>query len=277
MSHAAATVDAVHRPAEPTLEVPPSAPSLAPKPRPTPPPTLMLMERSSVAGRRSATLAVSMSLHAVLVLLIVLVPLLFYDSLPSQDVLKAFFVQPLEIAPPPPPPPPPAASRAVVRAAPKVVQATAAFVAPIEVPNQVLPEESLDLGVEGGAAGGVEGGVPGGVVGGVVGGLPTSLPPPPAQVVRIGGKIAAPRIVRRVEPVYPDLAAAARIGAIVVVEAEVDVHGVVKSVKVLSGHPLFDEPAMNAVKQWRYQPLLLNGEPTGFILSVIINFNLRTS
>jgi periplasmic protein TonB len=275
MSHATATVEAVHRPTEPKLET--KEPSPATKPRPTPPPTLMLTELPSDLGRRSATLAVSMTLHAVLVLAIVLVPLAFYDSLPTQDVLKAFFVQPLEIAPPPPPPPPPAASRAAVKAPPKVAQPTAGFVAPIEVPNQVQPEESLDLGIEGGVSGGVEGGVPGGVVGGVVGGLPTALPPPPAQVVRIGGKIAQPRIVSRVDPVYPDLAAAARLGAVVIVEAEVDVHGVVKSVKVLSGHPLFDEAALNAVKQWRYQPLLLNGEPTGFILSVVITFNLKTS
>jgi periplasmic protein TonB len=275
MSHVAATVEAVHRPVGRGSE--PDAPPPEPKPRPTPPPTQMLVERPSVAGRRSATLAVSVGLHLALLLAIVLVPLVYYDSLPSQDALKAFFVQPLEIAPPPPPPPPPAASRAAVKAPPRVQQATAGFVAPIEVPNQVQVEESLDLGVEGGVAGGVEGGVPGGVVGGVVGGLPTSLPPPPAQVVRIGGKIAPPRIVRKVEPVYPNLAAAARLGAIVVVEAEVDVHGVVKSVKVLSGHPLFDEPAMEAVRQWRYQPLLLNGEPTGFILSVVITFNLRSS
>jgi protein TonB len=49
----------------------------------------------------------------------------------------------------------------------------------------------------------------------------------------------------------------------------------VKTVKVLRGHPLFDESAMEAVKQWRYQPLLLNGEPTGFILTVTVNFNLQ--
>ena len=276
MSNATATVEAVRRP-EPKLSSPPPAEPPRQTPRPTPPPTLMLMEASSDLGRRSATLAVSMSLHFLLVLAIVLVPLVFYDSLPSQDVLKAFFVQPLEIAPPPPPPPPPSAARTIVKAMPKAIQPTAGFVAPIEVPNQVQPEESLDLGVEGGVAGGVEGGVPGGVIGGVVGGLPTSLPPPPAQVVRIGGKIAQPRIVRRVEPVYPQLAAAARLGAIVVLEAEVDVRGYVKTVKVLSGHPLFDEAAMEAVKQWRYQPLLLNGEPTGFILSVVVTFNLRSS
>jgi protein TonB len=150
-------------------------------------------------------------------------------------------------------------------------------VAPIEVPSEIKPEEALDLGIEGGVVGGVEGGVPGGVVGGVVGGLPTGAPPPPARVVRIGGQIAQPRIIRKVEPVYPDLAIQSRIGALVILEAEVDVRGHVKNVKVLRGHPLFDESAMQAVKQWRYQPLLLNGEPTGFILTVTVTFNLRAS
>src|SRR6185436_13814232 len=128
------------------------------------------------------------------------------------------------------------ASARAVKAPPKIVEPTRAFVAPIEVPNEVRPEEGLDLGVEGGVAGGVEGGVPGGVVGGVVGGLPTALPPPPAPVVRIGGRLLPPRIVRKVEPVFPDLAVSARIGAMVVLEAEVDTRGYVKFAKVLSGH-----------------------------------------
>jgi protein TonB len=241
------------------------------------PQTQMLIETESHMGVRSATLAASMLLHSLLLIAIVLVPLIFYESIPSQDALKAFFVRPLELAPPPPPPPPPSASSAVVKVAPRVEQVTHGFIAPIEVPNEVKPEEGLDLGVEGGVAGGVEGGVPGGVVGGVVGGLPTAVPPPPAQVVRIGGKIAPPRIIHRVEPVYPALATAARIGAIVVLEAEVDTRGYVKSVRVLSGHPLFDEAASEAVKQWRYQPLLLNGEPTGFILSVVVTFALKSA
>jgi protein TonB len=123
--------------------------------------------------------------------------------------------------------------------------------------------------------GGVEGGVPGGVVGGVVGGLPSEAPPPPAKVVRIGGQIKEPKRIRYVQPVYPDLAVQSRVSALVILEAEVDVRGFVRAVKLLRGHPLFDEAAMEAVKQWRYQPLLLNGEPTGFVLTVTINFNLQ--
>jgi protein TonB len=106
-----------------------------------------------------------------------------------------------------------------------------------------------------------------------VGGLPQE--PPPPQVVRIGGKIVAPKLVRSVTPVYPQLGVNAHISTIVILEAQVDTHGFVKTVRVLRGNPLFDEPAVEAVKQWRYQPLLLNGQPTEFILTVTVNFSLK--
>jgi protein TonB len=239
--------------------------------------SLVVTTPEARTGSKSATFFISVILHGLLVLAVAVLPLLFYDALPGQDALKAFFVAPLEVAPPPPPPPPPPANaRTVIKQAPKVdLQQTSNFVAPIEVPTEIKPEEGLDLGVEGGVPGGVEGGVPGGVVGGVVGGLPSDAPPPPSRVVRIGGQIAPPKRIRIVQPAYPDLAVQSRVSAAVILEAEVDTRGVVRTVKVLRGHPLFDEAAMAAVKQWRYQPLLLNGEPTAFILTVTVNFNLQ--
>src|SRR5574340_1417383 len=175
--------------------------------------SLVLSEPEKQTGRKSTMFFVSAGIHGALVVGILILPLLFYSSLPNQEVLKAFFVAPLEItAPAPPPPPPPAGAQTVVKAPPKVnMSQPQGFVAPIDVPNAIKPEEGLDLGVEGGVPGGVEGGVPGGVVGGVVGGLPSEAPPPPAKVVRIGGQLAAPKIIRRVEPVYPDLAKASRV------------------------------------------------------------------
>jgi protein TonB len=93
----------------------------------------------------------------------------------------------------------------------------------------------------------------------------------------VGGLIMAPKLVRRVEPVYPELAIASRASAVLIIEAQVDTKGLVRTAKVLRGHPLFDAPALEAVKQWRYQPLLLNGQPTEFILTVTVMFNLRSS
>jgi len=240
--------------------------------------SLVLTESTSLAKGRSATLALSFFIHTALTAAVIVLPLIWYDVLPAPgEAVRAFFVSPPDLAPPPPPPPPPpAGARPVPRAsaAPRPIEENK-FVAPVEVPTEIRPEESLDLGVEGGVPGGVEGGVPGGVVGGVVGGLPAEVAPA-TRVVRVGGQIVAPKMVHRVNPEYPPLAAQARLKAVVILEAQVDTHGHVKSVRVLRGAPLFDEAAVAAVQQWRYKPLLLNGLPTEFILTVTLVFNLAT-
>jgi protein TonB len=97
---------------------------------------------------------------------------------------------------------------------------------------------------------------------------------PAPKVVRIGGQVMAPKLAHRVDPEYPQLAVQARVQALVILEAWVGVDGHVKSVKVLRGAPLLDEPAMAAVRQWRYRPLLLNGQPTEFLLTVTVVFKL---
>ncbi len=239
--------------------------------------SLVLTDAESIAGQRSTTLAFSLILHGVLIAAVVIVPLFMSDLLPVPDTaLHAFFVAPNAIAPPPPPPPPPpAGARAVTRApaAPRPVE-TPTFTAPVEVPTEVKPDNTgIDLGVEGGVPGGVEGGVPGGVVGGIIGGLPQEAPPPP-KMVRIGGQIIAPAVIHRVAPEYPRLAVSARLNAVIQLEAQVDVRGIVQQVTVTHGHALFDEAAIAAVKQWRYKPLLLNGTPTPFVLGVTIGFRL---
>jgi periplasmic protein TonB len=242
---------------------------------------LVVSEPTAIWRGRSATVSVSVALHVVLIASALIVPLFMDDILPAPgEVVRAFFVTPAEVAPPPPPPPPPPpAGVRVAKRAPVAPQPAmpAKFVAPIEVPDLAPPEESLSLlGVEGGVAGGVEGGVPGGVVGGIVGGLPAEAPPPP-KVVRIGGHLLAPKLVHKVDPVYPELAQRARLQAMLILEAWVDKEGRVKSVKVLRGMPLLDEPALEAVKQWRYRPLFLNGEATEFVLTVNISFKLQTA
>lgn len=240
---------------------------------------LIESHQHSIAAARSSTLTLSFVLHSALAAAIILVPLLFFEDLLPEpnEAVRAFFVQPGAVIPPPPPPPPapPSAAARVARpVAPRVVEPSS-FVAPIEIPEALQDDVQLDLGgVEGGVPGGVEGGVPGGVLGGIVGGLPQTKEPPPAPVVRVGGKIVAPRKIKDVPPEYPALALQARLSGMVILEAHVDTRGQVKSVKVLRGLPLFDEAAIAAVKQWRYQPLLLNGMPTEFLLTVTVMFNL---
>jgi len=131
--------------------------------------------------------------------------------------------------------------------------------------------------------GGVEGGVIGGVQGGIVGGLVAAAPPPPPppppptskQPVRIGGNIQAPSLIKRVEPTYPEIALVAKVTGLVILEASIGTDGTVESVRVLRSVKFLDEAAVDAVKQWRYQPLVLNGVATPFVLSVTLNFSVK--
>jgi protein TonB len=211
----------------------------------------------------------------------VVVPVLFFvGALPEVPTLLAFVAE----APPPPPPPPPAPPAARTQAPPtRPVPTTGA--APIEAPTAIQPERTIDPG-DIGVPGGVEGGIPGGVVGGVVGGLPSDIPPPPpppppppAQPrapIRVGGQVQAPALAKRVEPVYPDLAVSARIRGVVILEANVDKDGRVVEVKVLrTANKLLDAAAITAVRQWQYRPLILNGLPEPFVLTVVLTFDLR--
>jgi protein TonB len=227
--------------------------------------------------RRGATLTVSIVVHVILIAVCIVVPLLMDDMVPEPaDAVRAFFVEPAAVLPPPPPPPPPAPGPKAPAVKPPAPVQDAKFVAPIDIPQALPePEASFDaFGIEGGVAGGVEGGVPGGVVGGVVGGLPTAPAAPPR--VRVGGMINAPKLTNKVAPVYPELARSARVGGVVILEAVVGTNGHVQSVRVLRGHPLLDGAAMEAVRAWRYQPLLLNGVPTEFELTVTLMFNISS-
>ncbi len=223
---------------------------------------------------QSYTLPVSIAIHALVLLFVVVVPLLTSQDLPEPtSVVKAFFVEPAAAPPPPPPPPPPAPRQPnTPKPMSTPVPTENKFQAPVETPEQVKPDEGIDLGVEGGVPGGVEGGVPGGVVGGVVGGLPDA--PPPPQAVRVGGQIKEPKKLKHVNPAYPDIAKQARVQGVVILECTISPQGKVTDVKVLRGIPLLDSAAIEAVKQWVYSPTLLNGVPVPVIMTVTVNFRL---
>jgi periplasmic protein TonB len=236
-----------------------------------------LIESDVVAHKTSQgkTLPVSLVIHALILVLVLVVPLLTSEELPEPtSVVKAFFVEPAAPPPPPPPPPPPAPKAAVQPKTPikPIAPDEPKFTAPVEVPDQVKPEEGIDLGVDGGVPGGVEGGVPGGVVGGVVGGLPDA--PAPVQAVRVGGQIKEPKKLKDVKPNYPDIAKQARVQGVVILECTISPQGKVTDVKVLRGIPLLDAAAIEAVKQWVYTPTLLNGVPVPVIMTVTVNFRL---
>ena len=102
---------------------------------------------------------------------------------------------------------------------------------------------------------------------------PQPQPQPRIQIVRSGGVIQGTAI-RRVNPVYPPLARAARVSGVVVVEVVVDQAGNVTSARALSGHALLREAAVAAATQWKWNPTLLTGVPVQVVGTITFNFTL---
>ena len=219
--------------------------------------------------RRWLTLSFSAAAHVAVLVVIVSIGLFAHAEQAAPTSIPAF-VMPVNT-----PPPAPAGQPHPTLSRPTPVAPTpmASPVQPLTLTNpdtitmDAPPPPSASLPVSAGVANGV----PGGVVGGT-GSAAAFGPPPPAAPVRIGGGLQAPALVKKVAPVYPPLAKAARIPGSVVVEAQVARTGEVESVHVVKSDGQFDEAAVNAVRQWRYKPLLLNGEPTPFILDVTVSF-----
>ena len=122
--------------------------------------------------------------------------------------------------------------------------------------------------------------MPGGVVGNLLSSVaPVAPPPPPKPVkrdpIKVGGNVQESKLIRKVEPVYPELAKRARVMGKVILVVTVDEEGNVSDIRVSSGHPLLDEAALAAVRQWKYSPTLLNGEPVPVIATVTVIFNLK--
>ena len=132
----------------------------------------------------------------------------------------------------------------------------------------------------GGVPGGVSGGSMGGVIGGVIGGVATAAPLAPKREgprapVRVGGRVKEPRLITRIEPIYPALARQTHMQGSVVIEAIIDERGDVVEMKVVSGPPLLIQSAMDAVRRWKYEPTYLNEEPVPVQLNVTVTFRLN--
>jgi periplasmic protein TonB len=225
------------------------------------------------------TVIVSMALQIGFLAILILIPLIYTEALP-KTLMSSILLAP----PPPPPPPPPPAAVPVVKIKPVAhLMDAGKLVAPKVIPKDVkiIKEEEAppDMGVSGGVPGGVAGGSMGGVMGGVIGGVGTAAPPPPKVTpkrVTVGGNVQAARLSNKVQPIYPPLARQTRISGTVKLHAIIGKNGTVEQLQVLSGHPLLVQAALDAVKQWRYQPTLLNGEPVEVDTEIDVIFSLAS-
>ena len=95
------------------------------------------------------------------------------------------------------------------------------------------------------------------------------------EPLRIGDGIRPPAKIVNADPVYPPEARDARVQGVVILEATISRTGEVSDVEVLRSVPLLDEAAVAAVRQWRYEPTLVDGEPVSILMTLTINFQLR--
>jgi protein TonB len=154
------------------------------------------------------------------------------------------------------------------------------MVQPKAIPKQVAmlrEDPAPPPGPVGGVVGGIDGGLAGGAAGGFLGGIiaaPPPPPPPPQERIRVGGQVQQAKLSNQARPVYPPLARQARIQGTVKLEAIIGKDGTIQELKVVSGHPLLIQSALDAVKQWHYQPTMLNGVPVEVITTIDVNFTL---
>lgn len=219
-----------------------------------------------VGARSRLTVPLSLVAHAVAVVVILVVPLLATDTLPSLHTSLSF-----EMVTPVVPPAPPAPR---MRPPIDTPVTPALSAAPTDAPDGFAPEPALPP---------VESGAPdiGVIPGGVSSSADLIPPPPPAPPAprpaarRVSSGMTPPTKVRDAAPVYPAIAQAARVQGIVIIEATIGLDGAVVDAQVLRSVPLLDDAAVQAVRQWRYTPTRLDGRPIAVVMTVTVNFQLR--
>lgn len=216
-----------------------------------------------------ATFALNMSIIAALILL----PLLHPAALPRTAMLATL------IAPPPPPAPKTAPVKAVLQA--RAAAPLSPMVAPARVPHTVnrtteAPPPDSILGMQHGTMT-ASTGPAGDLLSSMRAGSPVVIAKAPdkpkdAGPVRVSSGVAAGSLLDRTTPAYPPIAKAAHVSGAVLLHAVISKAGTIESLQVLAGPEMLRASALDAVRQWRYRPYLLNGEPTEVETTITVNF-----
>ena len=244
-----------------------------------------VLDFGAQSKRKALATTTSFIVNVLAVLVMLAVPLMFTEDLPKAQLMT------LLVAPPPPPPPPPPAAEAVqkiVRHIQTDMLNTGQLRTPTKIPQkvQMIREEEAPppMAATSGVVGGVPGGIPGGQLSGVIGGIVSAtsnlavpkFAPVVPQRVRISQGVTKGLLIRRVEPTYPPLARSARVQGEVVLSAIISTNGDIENLQLVSGHPMLVPAALSAVKQWRYKPYLLNGQPTEVETTITVIFTLSS-
>ncbi len=227
---------------------------------------------------KAAALPLAALIHAVALTLLATVPLLHEGDVPQIDISDVIVVPALPATPLPPPKAragDPGARLKTRRAVVDVGRGLAGLslsTFPKASPRRPSVRTALDVGIPGGVDYGAGEGLPVNLLGAD---LYELVGKPAEPAVLAVGDVKPPRLVRRIEPGYPDLAREAHIEGVVILEATTDIYGRVAAVRVLRGHALLDAAAIDAVRQWVYEPLLVNGRPRPVTFTVTVRFVLQ--
>ena len=236
------------------------------------------IESGAKLRRNPWVASASLGFQLLLLLAVVVIPLFHTDPLPKREKLTMLYLQP-----------PPAAGGNATKLRTPTSRSTytptsIGIPTPVHEPQEAPPPPvATTTGVVAGVPGGVVGGVPGGMFSEVLGSthsvpvLAKTPEPTPAKRVRVASRVAEANLIHDVAPQYPAEAGRARIEGTVVLMAVIGKDGSVLDVRVESGLPVVAQAAIDAVKQWRYRPYLLNGEPVEVDSRITINFTLSAS
>jgi protein TonB len=219
--------------------------------------------------RWRSSLPLSVTIHGVVFAAAVIVPLAATGALPTPASMLSF-----SVALPPPPPEMPSTPSAAEPAA------LAPVPVPIEAPTVIAPDPPPEASASASpitlaGAMTIGSGSRASLLPDNGSGKPVFLPVPPPTPIRPGDLVRAPVKIVDVAPVYPPLAVRARVAGVVTIDAVIGVDGRVTEARVLRSAPLLDNAALDAVRQWRYTPTLLNGVAVPVILTVSVNFALK--
>jgi len=228
----------------------------------------------SVRSRRSPVVVASITVHVLVVVAVLLMTAIAPDILPAPREALAFYepARLIDIALPPPPPAPRSA------AAPPQIPTVSQYAAPVVAPTSIAPETWTPT-YEASSHGVVDGVSPGNF--GTNIDRVFDVPPvpvvtaPPSPPRRVGGAIKAPVKVVNIPPIYPELAQRTRVEDVVILETVIDESGNVTSARVLRGHPLLNQAALEAVQRWKFTPARLNDEAIPVVMTVTVQFKLQ--
>jgi periplasmic protein TonB len=226
-------------------------------------------------SRRPWTTLASFAAQVLAIGFLLLLPLIYMQGLPAMQQL-------VSVSLPPPPPAPPAASHMRSSTAQQSNFASIGLVVPSTIPRTVVQVD--DQGVPPSPIGinGIQGGTndswsSNGVLNSIGSEVARFVPPPPSPPVAhhpVTSHMMEGNLVHRVQPQYPFTAKMAHIQGSVVLRAIISKEGTIENLQVVRGHPLLVKAAIDAVRQWRYRPYVLNDSPVEVETEVTVNFIL---